>query len=173
MNKYELLSIVSNQYTDDEVLKISEQVSSEITNAGGTVIKSQVIGKIRLAYPIKKQRHGTYVLNYFDAEPSSVETLSRKLKLTDELLRHTIIMRPANAQEKKFELTSYVAPLSEEAKETRRERPSAPRRERDVKPMSVPASAPSATSLQEKKMSIEELDQKLDELLKMDPSTEI
>lgn len=172
MNKYELLYLVSNQYTDAEVEKIAEQVVGEVTGLGGTVIASRVIGKIRLAYPIKKQRHGTYVLVYFDAEPSALETLSRKLTLTDELLRHTMTTRREGAEKKRYELTSYVAPLSEEARALRgerqgpRERLSEERAPIVARPLPPPT--PSVTSTNEQKMSIEELDKKLDELLESD-----
>lgn len=171
MNQYELLSIVSNQYTDAEVEAIAGKVKEEITGAGGTVISSEVIGKIRLAYPIKKQRHGTYVLAFFDAEPSALAALTRKLTLSDELLRHTITARRQGAEATRFELSSYVAPLSEEARQARFER-QAPRertseRRAPVSAKPLPPPAPVVASL-EPKMSIEELDKKLDDMLDKD-----
>ncbi len=171
MNQYELLYIVSNHYTDEEISKISEQISGEVTAVGGTIISSRSIGKIRLAYPIKKQRHGTYLLVHFDAESSVIATLNRKLTLTDEILRHVITSRHPGAEKDVYELTSYVAPLSEEA---RREKPkdhseegSRPVAHRFVNAEIAPP-PPSAKSAEEHKMSIEELDKKLDALLDAD-----
>ncbi len=151
MNPYELLYIVSNQYTDAEIEKITQQVANEVTRAGGTIISSRNIGKIRLAYPLKKQHHGTYILMHFDAEPTVIDVLNRKFGLTSEVLRHTITTRQPGAENEVYELTSYVAPLSEEA-----------RRERQKDHSSAP---PSVTATQERSMSMEELDKKLDELL--------
>lgn len=176
MNQYELLYIVSNQFTDAEIEKISKQVADEVTNAGGTVLSSRPIGKIRLAYPIKKQRHGTYVLVHFDAESSVVEVLNRKFGLTEEMLRHTMTTRRPGAENDVYELTSYVAPLSEEARRERQKdhgedapRSGKPRHAEEE----LPPPPPSATSAQEKSMSMEELDKKLDELLDEDVTENI
>ena len=173
MNKYELLYIVSSAYTDVEIEKIQQQVNAEVTVVGGTIVASQNLGKIKLAYPIKKQWHGSYILTYFDVDPSAITALDRKLTLTDEVLRHTLITRKADVQKMAFELTSYVAPLSEEARRERH-KDHAEEGERPVhrrKVEALPLPAPSLSSPDEKKMSIEELDKKLDELLEVDVTT--
>ncbi len=170
MNKYELLYIVSSQYTDGEIAKIQEQVNAEVMAVGGTIVSSHNLGKIKLAYPIKKQWHGSYILTYFDVEPSAIAELERKLTLTDEVLRHTLMTRKSDVSKTAFELTSYVAPLSEEARRERHKDHSeegvrgAPRRKAEE----LPSPTPSSTSSEEKKMSIEELDKKLDEMLDVD-----
>ncbi len=170
MNKYELLYIVSSQYTDAEITKIQEQVSLEVTAVGGTIVSSQNLGKIKLAYPIKKQWHGSYILTYIDVDPSVISALDRKLTLTDEVLRHTLIVRKADIQKTAYELTSYVAPLSEEARRERHkehpEETTRPTFHRRVEELPSPTLSP--TSSEEKKMSIEELDKKLDEILDVD-----
>lgn len=176
MNQYELLYIVSNHYTDEEISKISEQISGEVTAVGGTIVSSQSIGKIRLAYPIKKQRHGTYMLVYFDAESPAIEPLNRKLILTDEILRHVITSRRPGAEKETYELTSYVAPLSEEARREKQkdhsEEVSRPAQHRFVDAEIAPP-PPSEKSAEEQKMSIEELDKKLDALLDADVTENI
>lgn len=174
MNKYELLFIVSSQYTDVEIEKIKAQVISEVETALGTVVKTENLGKIRLAYPIKKQRHGTYILVYFDAESSVITTLNRKLTLTDEILRHTITARSAEAEKHVFELTSYVVPLSEEARQEREvphRTPIARQPRRKVEEIALLAPSTTSRSVtlkEESKMSMEELDKKLDEILESD-----
>lgn len=172
MNEYELLYIVPTQYTDDEVASVQKNVQAFIEKVGGKTVSEKSLGKIRLAYPIKKIGHGTYVLNYFDAEPANLASLDRDLRLSDEVLRHTILVRPPGALEKMFELTSYVAPLSEEARAQRREIRPAKRATSQVAPSIEPtdhlAPLPSATSPVEANMSMEELDKKIDELLDVD-----
>ena len=164
MKGYELLYIVGTQYTDEEIARIQEQIAKLLTDAGGALLKSQNLGKIRLAYPIKNIRHGTYILVYFDAEPSAVQDVNRRLGLTDEILRHTLLARPSDALERTFELTSYVAPLSEEAK-TEREPRRAPSRSVQ-KRVPVPQIAPPPPAQREESsMTMEELDQKLDKIL--------
>lgn len=166
MKGYELLYIVGTQYTDAEIQSIQSKVEDLLAQAGAKVIKTQNLGKIRLAYPIKKIRHGSYLLTYFDSEPTEVAGLNRRLGLMDEVLRHTLLARPAGALERTFELTSYVAPLSEEAKPEREMRrpPAKPVFRKAEAVLSPPTPAVS----QEPAMTMEELDQKLDKILEGD-----
>lgn len=172
MKGYELLYIVGTQYTDEEIARIQEQIAKLLTDAGGTLLKSQNLGKIRLAYPVKSMHHGTYILAYFDAEPSAMADVNRRLGLADEILRHTLLARPADALERSFELTSYVAPLSEEAK-TEREPRRAPSRSVPShaparRPAPVQVAPPPPAQREEPAMTMEELDQKLDKILEGD-----
>lgn len=171
MSEYELLYIVPSQFTDDEVGGVQKNIRGFIEKYGGKVLSEKNLGKIRLAYPIKKVSHGTYVLAYFNAEPTGIKDLDRELTLHDEVLRHTIVTRPEGALERTFELSSYVAPLSEEARAQKHDvRPT-----RSTAPHSAPAMieptedlaslAPSATSTEESAMSMEDLDKKIDEIL--------
>ena len=167
MNKYELLYIVSAQYTDKEVEGIQKLVSDLLEKSGGKVVSQQNLGKIKLAYPIKKQRHGTYILVYFDAEPNTVKETNRLLGLMDEVLRHTMLARPHGAEERKFEISSYIAPLTEEGKRVEIKQTKIERPKIDVQEELAPPT-PSINTAEESKMSIEELDEKLDKILEGD-----
>lgn len=165
MKEYELLYIVGTQFTDQEIAGIQSKIDDLLTQAGAKVLKTQNLGKIKLAYPIKKIRHGSYVLSYFDAESSVITDLNRRLGLAEELLRHTLLERPSGALERTFELTSYVAPLSEETKPEREMKRAPVKTFRKVEPqLPSPLPAPSAES----SMTMEELDQKLDKILEGD-----
>lgn len=167
MKGYELLYIVGTQFTDQEIADIASKIDAMLTEAGANVLKTQNLGKIKLAYPIKKIRHGSYILTYFDAESSTVSDLNRRLSLREEMLRHTLLERPADALERTFELTSYVAPLSEEAKpEKEMKRVPAPAKTFKKADELLPSPAP--VSVQDSSMTMEELDQKLDKILEGD-----
>lgn len=165
MNKYELLYIVPAQYTDEEVVKIQSEISALVEEVGGKVIRDENLGKIRLAYPIKKARHGTYILVYFDAEGSVLSELDRRLRLADEVLRHTVLERPIGAEEAKFELSSYVAPLSEEAKQTPRGVKSESSKKKSAE---LPPPPPATRTAVESTMTMQELDEQLDKILEGD-----
>lgn len=172
MNQYELLYIVGTQYTDPEVQEIQKKIAALIEKTGAKILRNENVGKIRLAYIVKKARHGSYILVHFDADPSVIQELNRQLGLTEEILRHTLLARAKGAENKKVELTSYVAPLSEEAKEMKRT---------DVKPTVVHERKEKAEEITdelpvvavEQNMSIEDLDKKLDEILEGDLSENI
>lgn len=164
---YELLYIVSTKYTDDEVENIRKTVKALIEKLGGKIVREESLAKIRLSYIIKKQRHGTYVLAYFTAPPAAMAELDRQLGLTDEILRHTVLALAKSADLKKtFDLTAYIAPLSEEAQAARGDsRDSRPRSAAPAAAPMVPGTAPVKA---EPAMSIEELDKKLDQILEGD-----
>jgi small subunit ribosomal protein S6 len=167
MKEYELLYIVPAQYTDIEISKIQEKIHQLLESTGAKVLRDENLGKVRLAYPIKTQRHGSYILAHFNAEPSVIQDLNRRLTLTEEILRHTLLVRAKGALEKKFELLSYVAPLSEEARAERE--PSSRRSARPITRRPIPQIAsPTPAVAQVPAMSMEELDEKLDKILEGD-----
>lgn len=169
MNQYELFYIVPTVYTDVEIAAIQAEIITLLEAVGAKILRHENLGKIRLAYPIKSQHHGSYVLVHFDAEPSVLSELNRKLGLTDSILRHTLLARAPGALEKKFELTSYVAPLTEEAKKDRESTPRrAPAKQVFHNAPTAQAVAPVAVAREVAPMSMEELDQKLDKILEGD-----
>ena len=170
MNKYELLYIVGSQYTETEVGEIQKKIAAQLEKLGAKILRNEMVGKIRLAYIIKKTRHGSYVLVHFDADPSVIKDFNRSMELNEEVLRHTLLTREPGAENKKFELTAYVPPLTDEGK--RVEQKPALIRE---KPAHVEASAPAAVPMNaaEANMSMEELDKKLDEILEDDLSEKV
>ncbi|MEK7665263.1 MAG: 30S ribosomal protein S6 [Patescibacteria group bacterium] len=153
MKQYELLYIVSSKYTDAEVEGIMDKVSAMIAKHGATILRNEMIGKIRLAYPIKAQRNGSYVLVHFDMEALEANELDRELRLADEVLRHLFVERTPGAETRRYVLEAYQSPLTEEG-----------HRRRDEK--RITQSRPSATGVvAQPAMSMEELDKKLDEIL--------
>lgn len=162
MKQYELLYIVPGQYTDEEVQGIMKRLAALLAKYGGTITREENLGKIKLAYPIKKARHGSYVLVHFQAD--GLSGLERELRMDEQVLRHQIILLPPGAAQRKYELTSYVPPLSEEA---RRESAPAPQ----ARPAPLPPPPPPVPAKPEAPaMSGEELDKKLDEILADDLS---
>ena len=168
MKYYELLYILPSRYAENEVDGVVKTVTALLEKAGVTVAKTTALGRLKLAYPIEGSRYGTYVLTYFHAEASAITALDRMLSLSDEVLRHTILSAKEGDEKKKVELSAYVAPLSEEAREARGESPRDERRP-SARPPMAPAVAPAAAvKASEPAMSIEELDKKLDEILDAD-----
>ena len=168
MKEYELLYIVPAIHTDVEIGQIQENITKLLDAACAKVLRNENLGKIRLAYPVKTQRHGSYILVHFNTEPTAVQDLNRRLTLSDEILRHTILVRPSGALEKKFELSSYVVPLSEEA---RAERSTSHRHSAKAGVTKKPFEqiAPPTPSVEKQPaMSMEELDEKLDKILEGD-----
>jgi small subunit ribosomal protein S6 len=63
-----------------------------VTKSGGTV-NTEIWGRRRLAYEIKKQIEGIYAIVTIESEPAAVAELDRQLNLNESVLR-TKLMRP-------------------------------------------------------------------------------
>jgi small subunit ribosomal protein S6 len=87
MRIYENLFIVKPDATEEEIDHLIEQMSKNVTSAGGTVDKVDKWGKRRLAYRVEKQREGSYVLMQFTAEPSVVKEFERRMRVQDSVIK--------------------------------------------------------------------------------------
>ncbi|RTE06666.1 30S ribosomal protein S6 [Paenibacillus whitsoniae] len=91
MRKYELMFIIRTDIEQEVVQSTVEKFQAIISNGGGEIAKTDLMGKRRLAYEINKFRDGHYVLVNFNAEPAVVSELDRVLKISDEVIRHLIV----------------------------------------------------------------------------------
>jgi len=163
MQNYELLYILPAKYADTEIDGLRAKVAGMIEAAGAKVTRNESLGKIKLAYIIKKQQHGTYVLVHFSAETPVIAVLDRQFRLSDEILRHMIVDLVPSQEKAVVQIQSYVAPLSEEARDL-------PRRPTGTPTLTTAprAAAPAAAADVAPSMSMAELDKKLDEILEVE-----
>lgn len=164
---YELLYIIAGQYTDSEIDGVRDIVIKMIEKEGGSVSRHENLGKIKLAYPIQGMRHGTYVIVHIEIEPDGLKNLDGKLRLGDDVLRHQFVIIPESARKRKYQINSYVPPLSEEARQQKREIKKSPV---PKKVMPAPIAPPVLAKVEDTTpaMSMEELDKKLDKILEGD-----
>lgn len=88
---YELVFIVRQDASAPDVTKISDSFATIITENGGKVLKSEYWGLKNLAYIIKKNRKGHYVMLVLDAPDAAVKEVERKLKLSGDVIRHLVV----------------------------------------------------------------------------------
>ncbi|OGW73910.1 MAG: 30S ribosomal protein S6, partial [Nitrospirae bacterium RIFOXYC2_FULL_44_7] len=65
MNIYENIVILNASLSDEEIETASGKIKDLITNSGGEILKTDVWGRRKLAYEIKKQKKGFYLLLVF------------------------------------------------------------------------------------------------------------
>ena len=94
MRDYEVLYIVRADLDDDKVQDAVKRVNTLIERSGGTVERTNLWGKRKLAYEVKHQKEGSYVLQDFQLDPGRVPELEAGLKITEELLRHLVVRKP-------------------------------------------------------------------------------
>lgn len=142
---YELTFIIHPLMEKPEADAAAEKVRNFINELGGSVKSSAVGEKTKLAYPIKKQVFGYYAVQQFELETEKMDELKTKLRLEKDILRHLILI---------YDEKKALAPK-------------APRKPRAVAPSTAEETQKSIEKSEKaEKVKIEELDKKLEEILK-------
>jgi small subunit ribosomal protein S6 len=113
LRDYEVLYIVRADLDDEKVQDAVKRVNRLIERAGGSIEATNLWGKRKLAYEVKHQKEGAYVLQDFQLNPDKVPELEASLKITEEVLRHLIVRKP----EKAAPVTAVAPPPAEVALE--------------------------------------------------------
>ena len=82
--------IISNNVSDDEVPKVTEEVKKYIESSGGVIDKHEELGKKKLAYPIKKARNAFYVLDNFTVAADKVGEIEHRIRTSQNIIRHLV-----------------------------------------------------------------------------------
>ncbi|MBA3047944.1 30S ribosomal protein S6 [Patescibacteria group bacterium] len=88
---YEMLYIISNKYSENELEPILEKIKKIIIGNEGSITHNENWGKKRLAYPIKHFHHGYYYLAEFDLPGAKLNEVDKALRMANEVLRHQIV----------------------------------------------------------------------------------
>lgn len=172
---YELMYLISNQFSEDELNPIKERVEKSITDLGGTITNKESMGKKRLAYRIKQFRHGYYELVEFNAPAEAVIKLNDQLRLASDILRHQVVKGAPKTEAEKAKETKLLNELNST------ETTPAPAEEAKAKvkapvveeiiiatPTPAPVSTPKKEDDAKDKMELKDLDDKLSEILNTD-----
>ncbi|MCL1906583.1 MAG: 30S ribosomal protein S6 [Propionibacteriaceae bacterium] len=93
MRSYEMMVILDPEIDDRQVEGIIEAHLTVVSEAGGVVTNTDIWGRRRLAYEIKKKSEGIYVVLNMDADPDVVKELNRRMSIDENVLR-THVVRP-------------------------------------------------------------------------------
>ena len=90
MREYEVIFIVHPDLDDNAFKEVVEKVRGWILEGAGNVSKVDMWGKRRLAYQIRKQKDGQYVLMKTELEPAFISTLEHNLRFLEPVMRFLI-----------------------------------------------------------------------------------
>ena len=90
MNKYESVIIINPNLEAEAIKALIEKISNLINN-NGTVASVEEIGKKKLAYEIKKNKEGYYIIIKFEAKPELITELERVYRITDEVIKFIVV----------------------------------------------------------------------------------
>jgi len=88
---YELVFILNANLSEDDFTRVLGKVNDQITKLGGTITETNQWGKRRLAYPIKKQAEGNYVLEKVQIKQTALKELDANLKMSEDVLRYLFV----------------------------------------------------------------------------------
>ncbi len=117
MRYYEMLFIVHPNYEQDRLDAVISSVDKEISSKEAKILKTDNWGKRKLAYLINKQRYGSYVLMYFEADPAVIQGLHEWMEIQSPVLHQIIIRLDAKpelseeSQNPDSPSTSYTRPV--------------------------------------------------------------
>ncbi len=88
---YETVFIARQDLTPGQNEELTKQMSLFVTDNGGTIAQTEYWGLRQMAYKIKKNRKGHYVMIEMDAPASAKDELERNLRLHEDVLRFMTI----------------------------------------------------------------------------------
>lgn len=91
MNTYEMIYCFKPTLDPDSVELSIKNIENTIVNLKGTIIKTDKMGRKKLAYDVAKFRDGFYASTYFELEPEKIKTLKRNMKLNENVIRELTI----------------------------------------------------------------------------------
>ena len=92
MRYYELIYIVSSSVERKKNDQAMKDIGKKIEETGSKIINHIIWGKKKLAYPIKGNTYGTYILaHYQGGDNDKLQEFDSWLKLSDLAIRHMIV----------------------------------------------------------------------------------
>jgi len=95
MPYYENVLIARQDLTESQVKEIVTHLSKIITDAKGTVHKTEFWGLKNFAYRMNKSRKGHYILLELETESEALHEMERQMRLHEDILRHQTIREDA------------------------------------------------------------------------------
>lgn len=93
MNKYESVIIINPSLDEQGIKDVITRFTDLINNNNGKVENVDEMGKRKLAYEIKKQSEGYYVVYTFEANPEFIKELERIYRITDSIMKFITIRK--------------------------------------------------------------------------------
>ena len=118
MSFYETLYIVDPNLENKSLEKTMSEIGKELEKTKSKIINHRVWGKKRLAYPIERQKYGSYILIQFEGgDQQKMVEYDTWMKLNNAVLRHMTVLLDEEpevyVEEKKPEITNEEMDLKE------------------------------------------------------------
>ncbi len=88
---YEVMYSAEPGTADDTITQLNEAIEKLVTDGGGSVVKTDVMGVRKLAYPIQKHTDGYYVLFEIEGSGQEIAELERRMRVNDLIMRYLTV----------------------------------------------------------------------------------
>jgi small subunit ribosomal protein S6 len=95
MNAYEVMLMLDPELAEERQNEILTRTRELIEQRGGSWVGHEPWGRRKLSYEIDHKGEAHYHVLHFDADPATLEEVTRVLKITDGAMRHMAVRRPA------------------------------------------------------------------------------
>ena len=93
MRKYEVMYILRADLDEAARKEVMDKLAASITDNGGKVTDtSEAMGMRELAYPIKDETKGYYVVLKTEMENQAINEFNRLVRINPSVLRHLIVV---------------------------------------------------------------------------------
>ena len=93
MSFYETLYIVDPNLENSSLEKTMDEIGKELEKTKSKIINHRVWGKKRLAYPIERQKYGSYILMQFESgDQEKIIDYDTWMRLNNSVLRHMTVL---------------------------------------------------------------------------------
>lgn len=140
VKNYEIAYLLYSRLNEEEVLTYTAKISSWIEDANAVVKYSETPKKRRLAYHVKKETAAYFGWTTFSGSPSSIKSIDKNIRNDKNILRYLMVDR--TGEELQIKPIYFTPPKTSEE---------------------VPS--PTQEQTEEKKLDLEALDKKLEEIL--------
>lgn len=93
MRQYETGFVLSPTLSEEETAQFLQQMSEIVAQKKGRMVKQDVWGKRRLAFPIKRYQEGLYVFFTYDGPGDVSLELERRFKQSDAVIRFMTVVK--------------------------------------------------------------------------------
>ena len=153
--QYELMYIIPATKTEAEAQTVKGEVDSLLSKYAESVLRNELLHKLKLAYPISGVRYGYFVLVVFEAETEKIRHLDEELRHHKDVLRHLLTVAVSGADKAEIRLSEYEVPDTESRKKAEDKKP-------PVRQQIISGDAPIV------QLTDEQLDKQLDKILESD-----
>ncbi len=167
---YELCVLFAGTQTPAEIENLSGQIEALVAATKADIKFAYSLGRKKLAYQIKNNSHGEYRCWLFSVDSTAIPVLTEKLRLSPIIIRHLLTILESDLLAKRLQKAQDIkAGKVREIPEDRRDEETpaeAPKVKKIEAKEEVAEEAPAPKD--KPKLSLEDLDKKLDEILDSD-----